>query len=122
MNHDLLKHGEKPCRCDEECTSVIETIEIAHTFQLGNLFTKKFGAKHRGQLLIMNCFGIGIGNLWLFEIFAFYLLFGLHTLRTRVLWRSCAGMKKENSENNSVCCIAYVQFCFILACTGSVEL
>uniref|UniRef100_A0A1I7VY20 proline--tRNA ligase n=2 Tax=Loa loa TaxID=7209 RepID=A0A1I7VY20_LOALO len=63
VNHDLLKSGEKPCCCDEEYTSIIKTIEIAHTFQLGDLFTKKFGAKHRGQLLIMNCFGIGIGRL-----------------------------------------------------------
>uniref|UniRef100_A0A158Q8P4 tRNA (guanine(37)-N1)-methyltransferase n=1 Tax=Elaeophora elaphi TaxID=1147741 RepID=A0A158Q8P4_9BILA len=63
VNHDLLKRGEKPCCCNEECTSIIDTIEIAHTFQLGDLFTKKFGAKHRGQLLIMNCFGIGIGRL-----------------------------------------------------------
>uniref|UniRef100_A0A1I8EXI5 proline--tRNA ligase n=1 Tax=Wuchereria bancrofti TaxID=6293 RepID=A0A1I8EXI5_WUCBA len=63
INHDLLKRGEKPCCCSEEYISIVETIEIAHTFQLGDLFTKKFGAKHGGQPLIMNCFGIGIGRL-----------------------------------------------------------
>ncbi|KAL3998595.1 tRNA synthetase class II core domain (G H P S and T) family protein [Acanthocheilonema viteae] len=63
VNHDLLKRGEKPCCCSEECISTVETIEIAHTFQLGDLFTKKFGAKHNGQSLIMNCFGIGIGRM-----------------------------------------------------------
>ncbi|VDK76223.1 unnamed protein product [Litomosoides sigmodontis] len=63
VNQDLLKHGEKPCCCSEECISIIETVEIAHTFQLGDFFTKKFGAKHLGQPLIMNCFGIGIGRM-----------------------------------------------------------
>lgn len=63
VNQDLLKHGEKPCCCSEECISIVETVEIAHTFQLGDFFTKKLGAKHLGQPLIMNCFGIGIGNI-----------------------------------------------------------
>uniref|UniRef100_A0A8R1TL46 proline--tRNA ligase n=1 Tax=Onchocerca volvulus TaxID=6282 RepID=A0A8R1TL46_ONCVO len=63
VSHDLLKRGEKPCCCVEKCISIIETIEIAHTFQLGDLFTKKFNAKHLGQPLKMNCFGIGIGRM-----------------------------------------------------------
>lgn len=69
VSRDLLKRGEKPCCCDEEHSSIIESIEIAHTFQLGNMFTEKFGAEHQGQLLLMNCFGIGIGYLFYMKYF-----------------------------------------------------
>ncbi|KAM3720738.1 putative proline--tRNA ligase [Dirofilaria immitis] len=63
ISHDLLNRGEKACCCIDECASVVETIEIAHTFQLGDLFTKKFEAEHLRQPLKMNCFGIGIGRM-----------------------------------------------------------
>uniref|UniRef100_A0A915PLH7 tRNA (guanine(37)-N1)-methyltransferase n=1 Tax=Setaria digitata TaxID=48799 RepID=A0A915PLH7_9BILA len=63
VSYDLLKRGKKPCCCDEESISIIETVEIAHTFQLGDIFSKKLGAKHLGKPLIMNCFGIGIGRV-----------------------------------------------------------
>ncbi|VDK30766.1 unnamed protein product, partial [Gongylonema pulchrum] len=65
VSTELSKSGETACSCSSasESISVINTVEIAHTFQLGDLFAKKFGAKFAGQPLLMNCFGVGIGRL-----------------------------------------------------------
>ncbi|VDM97419.1 unnamed protein product [Thelazia callipaeda] len=64
ISHDLFKRNRKPCSsCTEQCTTIVDTVEIAHTFQLGDMFTKKFGANYRQQPLVMNCFGIGIGRM-----------------------------------------------------------
>ncbi|VDM42475.1 unnamed protein product [Toxocara canis] len=64
VNAELSRRGEKPCsECNEQCTKVIPSVEIAHTFQLGDLFTRSLGARYQKVPMVMNCYGLGIGRI-----------------------------------------------------------
>lgn len=65
ISAELAKQGAKPCSmCANDSYRKINSVEIAHTFQLGDCFTKNFEALFSGKPLQMNCFGIGIGELF----------------------------------------------------------
>uniref|UniRef100_A0A914S5G1 proline--tRNA ligase n=1 Tax=Parascaris equorum TaxID=6256 RepID=A0A914S5G1_PAREQ len=62
INAELARRHEKPCsECTEECLKVIPSVEIAHTFQLGDLFSESLGARYQKVAMVMNCYGLGIG-------------------------------------------------------------
>lgn len=64
VTSDLFARGRKPCdHCAEACVSGIQSVEIAHTFQLGTEFSKYFKAVQDSKFLLMNCFGFGIGRI-----------------------------------------------------------
>ena len=67
MNSALSAEGRKPCdKCSEECLSVIQSVEVGHTFQLGTDFTQPFRVVSDSKnCLVMNCFGLGVG--WFFS-------------------------------------------------------
>jgi prolyl-tRNA synthetase len=62
-SEETNKMDESDCQnCHKQkSASVIETIEIAHTFQLGTRYTQAFGAfNEKADPYQMSCFGIGI--------------------------------------------------------------
>uniref|UniRef100_A0A915C433 proline--tRNA ligase n=3 Tax=Parascaris TaxID=6254 RepID=A0A915C433_PARUN len=64
INAELARRHEKPCsECTEECLKVIPSVEIAHTFQLGDLFSESLGARYQKVAMVMNCYGLGIGRI-----------------------------------------------------------
>ncbi|MFH4976498.1 hypothetical protein AB6A40_003207 [Gnathostoma spinigerum] len=66
INAELSRKRAKVCdTClpDSGQVEEISSIEIGHTFQLGNVYSSALGAVFHGCPLIMNCFGLGVGRI-----------------------------------------------------------
>uniref|UniRef100_A0AC35FP24 Proline--tRNA ligase n=1 Tax=Panagrolaimus sp. PS1159 TaxID=55785 RepID=A0AC35FP24_9BILA len=61
---DEVKSLSNCCKCDSKDLKIIETVEVGHTFQLGERYSKVFEANStNGNPYFMCCFGLGITRI-----------------------------------------------------------
>lgn len=80
MSWEYYQKGEKPCETCTGAISIIPSIEVGHTFQLGDIFTKALNTTMNRNYLLMNCYGLGIGSFILFTDFMRILLVSISLL------------------------------------------